>query len=291
VFAVQLDELIEAVAVGGDRKLVSSLVAQLDPQAPPDWRNLAAVLALSDLPRVVGLSGGQGAGKSTLARLLVAATRLAGRGAAGCSLDDFYLSRHAREHLARTVHPLLATRGVPGTHDVPLALSTLDGLARRQTTLIPVFDKGSDDLLPESAWQPVTGPVSRVVFEGWCLGAVPQPPALLDLPLNRLEAAEDADGRWRRYVNRVLAADYQTLWGRIEFMVYLQVPDFAAVARWRAQQERQLPPGQRMNAAALERFLAHYERLTRWMLESLPARADLVVQLAPDHSVAGAYRH
>ena len=35
--------------------------------------------------------------------------------------DDFYLTQAQRQDLAQQIHPLLKSRGVPGTHDVPLA--------------------------------------------------------------------------------------------------------------------------------------------------------------------------
>jgi len=34
-----------------------------------------------------------------------------------------------------------------------------------------------------------------------------------------------------------------------------------------------------MNPAQIARFIAHYERLTRWILEEMPARADAVFPL------------
>ena len=37
-----------------------------------------------------------------------------------------------------------------------------------------------------------------------------------------------------------------------------------------------------MDEAALGRFLMHYERLTRWMLEEMPARADAVIPIGAD---------
>jgi D-glycerate 3-kinase len=284
---MRLEELIDELGAGSDRQLALSLAARLDPGAPVDWRNLAAVLAARENAPVIGISGGQGAGKSTLARLLVSAIRLAGRSAVACSLDDFYLSRRAREELARTVHPLFATRGVPATHDLELAQSTLTGLRQKQSTRLPRFDKARDNPLAPSRWKVIAGPVSQLVFEGWCLGAPPQPEARLEAPINQLEAAEDPRGEWRRYVNQALASGYRELWSRVDFMVYLKVPDFAAVARWRTQQEQQLAKNRRMDRIALKRFLAHYQRLTLWMLETLPARADLVVQLDADHRVTG----
>jgi D-glycerate 3-kinase len=283
---MRIEELVDEMGATSDRQHALSLAARLDPDAPADWRNLAAVLAAHETAPLIGIGGGQGAGKTTLSRLLVSAIQLSGRSAVGCSLDDFYLSRSAREELAQTVHPLFATRGVPGTHDLELARATLTGFTRTQTTLLPRFDKAHDNPLAPGRWNAIAGPVSQVVFEGWCVGASPQPEAQLVQPLNQLEATEDGGGEWRRHVNQALASGYRELWSRIDFMIYLKVPNFAAVARWRTRQEHQIATNRQMDSVALQRFLAHYERLTLWMLETMPARADLVVELNPDHSVA-----
>ena len=45
-----------------------------------------------------------------------------------------------------------------------------------------------------------------------------------------------------------------------------------------------------MDAAAIDRFVEHYERITRDMLASLPGRADWTIELAPDHRIAGIVR-
>ena len=39
-----------------------------------------------------------------------------------------------------------------------------------------------------------------------------------------------------------------------------------------------------MAAADIPRFVAHYERLTRWILAEMPARADWVVTLDADRT-------
>lgn len=242
------------------------------------------VVTATPRPRVVAVGGAQGSGKSTLARLLADALNARGVPAMTCSLDDFYYSRARRAELARTVHPLLVTRGVPGTHDVELCVQVLDAV-RRAPTAIPRFDKGLDDRVEAARW-PVVGPVDVVVFEGWCVGARPQRDDALVEPVNDLERLDDADGRWRRYVNAQLAGRYRTLFERFDRFVFLRVPDFAAVARWRGEQESALPAAQRMDAARLARFIAHYERLTRWMLDEAPARADVTAVLDDEHRVA-----
>jgi D-glycerate 3-kinase len=233
---------------------------------------------------LVAMAGGQGSGKSTLAAMVIDALARRGTSAFACSLDDFYLTRAERDELARRVHPLLATRGVPGTHDVRLLEATLDAL-RLGRAQVPVFDKGIDDRTPISQWRTVSSPPRVIVLEGWCLGARPEPLAALATPINELEATEDRDGRYRRYVNDVLGADYARLNARFDHLTFLAVPGIEAVRRWRADQERSLPAERRMSAPALVRFIAHYERLTRWMLADVPARADLTVELGESHDV------
>src|SRR5689334_18588644 len=79
---------------------------------------LAARSRHCNQPLVFGVCGSQGLGKSTLARVLKEALLEAhGLSVAVLSLDDLYLSSAERARLARDVHPLLKTRGVPGTHD------------------------------------------------------------------------------------------------------------------------------------------------------------------------------
>jgi D-glycerate 3-kinase len=269
-------------ALGADAERAGVLLQRLPADAPPDWRLLAAgLVSLPTLPGVLGISGGQGAGKSTLSELLVRAAAEHDRRALILSLDDFYLTREERARLGRDVHPLLATRGVPGTHDV-LRLTEAVALARSSSELaLPVFDKGADDRAPGS--RRVRGPFDLVVLEGWCIGAPPQPEPELTEPCNALEAELDPDGRWRRYVNGCLATTYAELWTRLDELVFLAVPDLGAVVRWRLQQENERPEDQRMSEADVARFVAHYERLTRWMLAVLPDSAGIVGYLDGNH--------
>jgi len=242
------------------------------------------IVAAAPQPRIVAISGAQGSGKTTLAGLLADDLEARGVRAMTCSLDDFYYPRARRVELSRSVHPLLITRGVPGTHDVDLCLRTLDDV-RGAPTAVPRFDKGRDDRIEPAGW-PVVGPVDVVVLEGWCLGARPQGDAALAEPINELERVDDADGCWRRYVNAQLADPYGALFARFDRWIYLRVPDFSAVLRWRGEQELAVPADRRMDAVRLERFVAHYERITRWMLDDAPSRADATVVLDDRHRIA-----
>ena len=259
----------------------------LDPTIPEDWRILAANLALrwrSDPPGRVGLAGGQGAGKSTLASAIMGAGRHFGLRMVSISIDDFYLTRSERQALSRRVHPLLATRGPPGTHDIPLCKSVMDALRVDGIVTVPIFDKGLDNRAPETL--NVRAPADMILLEGWCVGARPEPPDRLDQPINALEAESDPEGLWRRHINEALATDYARLFHGLDNLIFLQVPNLDAVIRWRLQQEDARPPKLRLDETAVANFVAHYERLTRWMLEDLPDRADVLVELDEGHRVA-----
>lgn len=230
---------------------------------------------------VIGVAGSQGSGKSTLVHELAKRLATDGLRIATLSLDDLYRTKTERQVLAREVHPLLATRGVPGTHDVALGLATIDAVARGQAIGLPRFDKGRDDRLPQSEWPMAPAGTQVLLFEGWCLAAMPQAQSDLDSPINQLERAEDPDGTWRQFVNAALARDYPALWARIDRLVFLAAPDWEVVATWREQQEAQLRQQSpaAMTPDQVSRFIQHYERLTRWMLADLPQRADLTLRL------------
>jgi len=98
------------------------------------------------------------------------------------SIDDIYLTRKERSHLAETIHPLFKTRGVPTTHDVNLGVQIIQDLKLGKVTKIPAFDKASDDRAPESHWTSIESAVDVILFEGWCIGAIPQPTEELSHP-------------------------------------------------------------------------------------------------------------
>lgn len=238
-------------------------------------------------PFVLAISGLQGSGKSTLAAGVTAAAQAHGLAAATVSLDDFYLTHAARQSLAASVHPLLLTRGPPGTHDLALAHEVLDAVSLGRPVRLPRFDKLADDRLPEADWPLAAAPLDLLVLEGWCLGVPAQADAELQMPLNALERDEDAQGQWRRYVNDALASHYPALWRHFHRLCVLQAPSFEIVSAWRWQQERALVAARKdtdaaragMQQAQLPRFLQHYERVSRHALRTLPALAEQVLCL------------
>lgn len=256
---------------------------------------------------IVGVNGAQGTGKSTLSLLLKQLLQAQQLECVVISIDDLYLTRDQRQRLATEVHPLLKTRGVPGTHDLDLGLDLIGALkaAKEDSQIaIPHFDKAQDERSPRQHWQVHNGPVDVIVLEGWCVGALPI--ALTGSPINTLESGHDADGAWRRYVEAQLV-DYQRLFSQIDVLVMLKAPSMECIIEWRTLQERKmiarveaetLANGTQtksgtanqgiMTDAELFWFIMHYERLTRYMLDTMPEYADVVFNLDREHLIESA---
>ena len=259
---------------------------------------------------IVGVNGAQGTGKSTLSLLLKQLLQAQQLECVVISIDDLYRTRDERIRLSDEVHPLLKTRGVPGTHDLDLGLKLIAALKSATTTsqiAIPHFDKAQDERIPSQYWQVHSGPVDVIVLEGWCVGA--RPTALTGSPMNTLERSHDADGLWRRYVESQLA-DYQRLFTQIDVLVMLKAPSMECIIEWRTLQEQKLaervkaaalasnspieavaPKKGIMNEAELLWFIMHYERLTRYMLDTMPEYADVVFDLDAEHRIKAAHYH
>lgn len=285
------------------RSCWQSLPAAWRAQANDVWLPLASEIAQRAQSHrhshhqaaIIGIHGGQGSGKSTLSNALARLYQAAfGWQVAVISIDDLYLSKAERQRLARDIHPLLATRGVPGTHDVHAGITLFEQLRQLQpgqSLSYPAFDKIRDDRCPAAQWHSVRGPLDLILFEGWCVGCRPQPQSQLLTPVNALERTEDPDGRWRHWVNRQLAGDYQNWFSQINWLLTLQVPGMQAVQQWRSQQEQDNrrashTPDAGLNEQQLQRFIQHYQRLTEHALQTMPDNANLVLQLNSDHQVA-----
>ena len=255
------------------------------PATPTAVHQLASLL-LASRPasrqrlQVLGISAPPGSGKSTLAACMVALATQQGLRAATLSLDDVYLPAAQRQRLASQVHPLLATRGPPGSHDLPLALDTIASLRQGRACALPRFDKLADDRLPALHWPRAPAGLDLLIVEGWMLAAGAQTAQALIAPVNALEREHDPDRRWRQWCNQRLAQDYPALWQQLDWWCCLQPPGWESVLGWRAEQEARLAASQQragMSLAALEHFLAHFERVGRHALATLPGKAALCI--------------
>lgn len=244
----------------------------------------------------VGINGAQGTGKSTLAAFLrLTLESNAGWRVAVLSIDDFYLTKAERKELGKRIHPLLETRGVPGTHDMQMLATCVERLRNldAETRLsLPRFDKACDDRGNPDTWPIIAGPVDLIILEGWCVGSKPQSHQSLSQPVNMLERDEDPSGEWRRYVNDQLNGSYADLFAQLDALIFLRAPNMGAVHRWRLEQEEKLAATHTdadediMDSQQVARFVQHYERLTRENLASLPDIADVVLELGDQHDCA-----
>jgi D-glycerate 3-kinase len=270
---------------------------------------------------VVGINGCQGSGKTTLADYLCTCLQAKGLRSIAISIDDFYLTRQQRQQLATDVHPLLSTRGVPGTHDLELALETLQQLSQDSGQVkVPRFNKAQDERLPEEQWPHVDTPLDIIILEGWCVGITAEAEEALLEPINELESLKDPEGKWRSYINQQLVTNYPELWQLIDRLIMLQAPSFSCVYQWRLEQEQKLAQDQAreegrvlaqdeawqkealkddalkegashsnriMQAEDIRQFIQHYERLTRHGLKYLPQTCQHLFQLTNKRQVVG----
>ena len=246
-------------------------------------------------PQFIGIQGSQGSGKSTCADFLkIILESEYNLRVLTMSIDDFYLTSSERQQLAKTVHPLFITRGVPGTHDVDMIQTVFDNAEQQQNFTVPYFNKALDDRADEAEWQNINSSLDVVILEGWCVGISAQDPSLLDQPCNELERDEDDSGLWRQTVNAKLTKEYQQLFSRLNHLVTLQVPSFNCVYEWRLLQEQKMinrlteqnqDTSKVQTPEQLKHFIAHYQRLTEHALEVMPKLADYVLKIDEHHHI------
>jgi D-glycerate 3-kinase len=235
----------------------------------------------------VGINGSQGSGKSTLSEFIKAyLIHTYSLNVVIMSLDDFYFNQIDRAIIAADVHPLFKTRGVPGTHNMELVKTVLNALKNQQTTVIPRFNKATDNPYAQSNWTKVDAAVDIVIFEGWCWGVDAQTENQLTTPINTFEQQEDSECLWRTYSNIQLALHYQPLYKFMDKWVMLKAPSFKDVFAWRLEQEQKLSAATTthdqsgvMNEQQIERFIQYYQRLTEHGLNTLPQKCDHVFEL------------
>ncbi len=255
-------------------------------------------------PILIGINGCQGSGKSTLTGLLVELISfLFNKRVVGFSIDDFYLSKAKRQELGSQKHPLLATRGAPGTHDTQLLKNCIESLLRPESNKpvnIPQFNKSIDDLYPQDKWLCVDEAVDIIILEGWCVGTRPQSAPELIKPVNELEESKDPTGIWRHYCNDKLTTEYLSIFNRIDYLIMLKAPSFSQVYQWRLEQEHKLieslaesglDQSQSANKIAtmsdleVKIFIQFYQRLTEHSLTNLPAKCDSILYLDNSRSI------
>jgi len=241
----------------------------------------------------LGFSGGQGSGKTTIAGILKIILKIFfKRSIYVSSIDDFYKTAECRNEMSKKVHPLFKTRGVPGTHDIDL-IKNFFNLAKRKNfkkIKIPRFDKSRDDRLKKKYWLNIKKKPEIVILEGWCVGARSQSNSLIKKPINDLEKYEDKDSKWRKYVNKKLNNEYKFFFKMIDHFIFMKIPNFKMVFKWRLLQENKLRKKSYLNKKVMsineiKRFIMFYERITLQMIKDLSKSASIVMFLKNNHQV------
>ena len=239
---------------------------------------------------IIGLSGGQGSGKSTIAQIIKIILKTKYKlNVINFSIDDYYKTSEERVKLSKIYSKLFITRGVPGTHDTKLLMSDIKKLKRKnfKQFSIPKFDKSIDDRMKKKNWIKIKKKPQIIIFEGWCIGARPQNNNSINKPINRLEKYYDVDLTWRKKVNNELKKKYNNIFKLLNILIYLKVPNFKSVLKWRILQEKKLKiksKGKKvMNEFQIKKFIMYYERITKNMMKDLGKNSNIVIRLDQKH--------
>ena len=239
---------------------------------------------------LIGLSGSQGSGKSTISQILKIIFHLNfNLNVVSFSIDDFYKTSSERKKMSKSIHPLFMTRGVPGTHDSKMLYNTIKSLLKKKfkSIKIPKFDKSIDDRFKSKYWQMIKKKPDIIIFEGWCVGATPQPFKELKKPMNLLEKAEDTKLTWRKKVNNELKTNYKKIYNLLDKKIYLKVPNFKYVLKWRLLQEKKLrlkSKNKAMTDNQIKRFIMFYERVTKNMMKDYKNN-DAIIMIDRTHKI------
>ena len=246
-------------------------------------------------PIIIGLAGGQGTGKTTISSIInLILVKYFKLKVFKISIDDFYKTRKERYKLSKKVHPLLMTRGVPGTHDIDLILRFFRIIQKRnfKSLSLPKFDKSIDDRFDKNQWYKIKSKPDVVIFEGWCVGAKSQKNIELKKPINSLEKMKDKSMKWRKYVNFQLARKYKTFYNMLDCLLYLKAKNFSLLRRWRLKQEKKLFLKSKnkknlkiMNKNEVLNFMMTYQRITEQMFKTAKKFSSIVMTLNNQHQI------
>ena len=244
---------------------------------------------------LIGLAGGQGSGKTTISSILsIILKKYFKLNVFIISIDDFYKTRKDRKILSKRKHPLLMTRGVPGTHDINLMLSFFKKikLKKFKSLEVPKFNKAIDDRCKKSLWYKIKSKPDIIIFEGWCVGARAQSAKQLKKPINSLEKVYDQGLKWRTHVNNQLKTEYKTLFGQLDGLLYLKAKDFNLLREWRVKQERKLWVQTKnkknvkiMSSGDVINFMQTYQRITQQMFKDALKSSSIIMNLNSNHQI------
>ena len=246
-------------------------------------------------PLIIGLAGGQGSGKTTVSSILTLILKKYFKlNVFKVSIDDFYKTRKDRKLLSKSKHPLLMTRGVPGTHDIDLMLSFFKKIKDKnfKSLQIPTFNKAIDNRSPKILWYKIKSKPDVIIFEGWCVGARAQTASQLKKSINSLEKVHDQSNKWRTYVNNQLKTKYKILFNQLDGLLYLKAKNFNLLKEWRLKQERKLLIQTKnkknlkiMSSGDIINFMQTYQRITQQMFKDALKSSSIIMSLNSNHQI------
>ena len=246
-------------------------------------------------PYFVGLAGGQGTGKTTSSSLIkIILSKYFKLKVFKISIDDFYKTRNERISLSKKVHPMLLTRGVPGTHDIDMMLKFFKKVKNKKfkRLKLPTFNKAIDDRFNKKRWYDLKEKPDVIIFEGWCVGAKAEKNNTLNKTINLMEKNKDKKKIWRKYVNQQLKSKYKNLYSQLNCLIYLRAKNFNLLQKWRLKQERKLLLNSKknsklkiMNKEDVLSFMQTYQRVTQNMFKNMPKYASIILNLNSNHQI------
>ena len=246
-------------------------------------------------PLIVGLAGGQGTGKTTITSIItIILKKYFKLNVFKISIDDFYKTRKQRTLLSKNKHPLLMTRGVPGTHDANIMLNFFKKIKVKKfkSLKLPKFNKAIDNRCKQSLWYKIKSKPDVIILEGWCVGARSQNFRELRKPINSLERIHDQTFKWRQYVNYQLKTKYKKLFNQLDYILFLKAKNFSLLRRWRLKQEKKLWLKSKnkknlkiMNKSEVKNFMDTYQRITQQMFKDMPKYSSIVMNLNNSHQI------
>ncbi len=249
-------------------------------------------------PYFVGLAGGQGTGKTTTSSLIkIILSKYFKLDVFRISIDDFYKTRKERISLSKRIHPMLLTRGVPGTHDINMMLNFFKKSKSKKfkRLKLPIFNKAIDDRFSKKHWYDLKKKPDVIIFEGWCVGAKSEKNNTLKKTINSMEKTKDQKQIWRKYVNDQLKTKYKKLYSQLNCLIYLKAKDFSLLQKWRLKQERKLwvKSKKNLNTKIMSKddvltFMQTYQRVTQNMFKYTPKYASVIINLNSNHQIKSA---
>ena len=244
---------------------------------------------------IVGLSGGQGSGKTTISSIISIILRKYFKlNVFIISIDDFYKTRKERFLLSKRIHPFLMTRGVPGTHDINMMLDFFKRVKGKKfrSLKLPKFNKVTDDRYNKKSWYSLKKKPDIIIFEGWCVGAKAEKNNTLKKSVNSMEKLKDTKLTWRSYVNEQLKTKYKQLYDQLNCLLYIKSSNFTLLKKWRIKQETKLRIKNKrsnkfkiMSDQEVINFMQTYQRVTQSMFKYVPKYASIILNLKSNHQI------